>query len=181
MKILIKRLYHEDACTVGCLQVVLSGKYESEFASASTLKPHSQGGLWMTLCDTLEPHAIAWEDIPLIGQRRGQRIPGRTAIPEGEYCVTLLDSRTYKRTMPLLVGVPEFKSVVLRTGKTAEQSRGDILVGRAEYDGSNYRLEDSRTAFNRLFALIDEAIDYGEEVKVEVRSPRRWRYPPQVE
>lgn len=182
MKILLKRIYLRENCTVGCLQVVLSGRYESEFISQSTLKPHPRGGVWTTISDTIEPHAIAWEDIPLIGQKRGKRIAGETAIAEGTYRIVLRESKTYKRLMPTVVGVPEFKNVVLKTGKTVKQTRGDILVGslphvECGHASDNPWLEDSRQTFNLLFSLIDEAIDYGENVWLTVSSTKRWTYP----
>ncbi len=173
MKILIKRTYLREDCTVGFLQVILSGEYKSEYLDASVLKPHPKGGAWTTLCDTLEPHAIAWEDKPFIDQHRGKRISGKTAIPEGTYRIDIRDSKTYKRQMPYLIDVPEFKSIVLRTGKTAEQSRGDILVGRITRS-EPFHLEDSRPIFNLLYSLIAEAINYGEPVTMEVRSPKGW-------
>ena len=91
MKILLRRIYLRENFTVGCLQVILSGKYESEYIALSTLKPHLNGGLWTTLADTIEPRAIAWEDKPLIGQKREERIAGLTAIAEGTYRVKLRD------------------------------------------------------------------------------------------
>lgn len=176
MKILIKRTYLREDYTLGCLQVILSGEYESQYIDASVLKPHPLGGAWLALCNTLEPRAIAWEDKPLIGQHRGERIPGKTAIPEGTYRIELRESKTYKRRMPQLLGVPEFKSIVLRTGKTPEQSRGDILVGRATRT-EPFNLNCSLPTFNLLYHLIAEALDYGEAVTVEVRSPKEWTYP----
>lgn len=182
MKILLRRIYLRENFTVGCLQVILSGKYESEYIALSTLKPHLNGGLWTTLADTIEPRAIAWEDKPLIGQKREERIAGLTAIAEGTYRVTLRDSKTYKRKMPTLVGVPEFRNIVLRTGKNVRQTRGEILVGRlapsAEgYPADNPLLEESRKIFNLLFNIIEEAMDYGEKVSIEVSSPKGWTYP----
>lgn len=175
MKLLMKRIYLREDCTAGCLQVILSGGYESDYIDASVLKPHPQGGAWTTLCDTLEPPAIAWEDKPLIGQYRGERIPGKTAIPEGTYRIELRDSKTYKRRMPRLLGVPEFRSVVLRTGKTVEQSRGDILVGKSLCT-EPFHLSDSLPTFNLLYNLIAESINHGEAVTLEVRSPKGWTY-----
>ena len=182
MRILIKRTYMREDSTVGFMQVILSGEYESEYLDASVLKPHPMGGVWMTLCDTLEPHAIPWEDKPLIGQHRGVRIPGKTAIPEGTYRIELRDSKTYKRRMPQILDVPEFKSIVLRTGKSAEQSRGDILVGKASLHPSPegwemWILKDSRPYFNLVYNLIEEAIDYGEAVTLEVSSHKKWTFP----
>lgn len=192
MKLVIKRIFLRDYCTMGCLQVIFSGDYDSEYIDASALKPHPKAGKWMTLCDTLEPRAIAWVSKPLIGQYRGVHIPGKTAIPEGTYQIALLNNKTYKRKMPTLLRVPEFKRIVMRTGKTTEQSRGDILVGKAisvvpkdSTQGmhtevpdtpADYVLDNSRQSFNLLYKLIEEAIDYGEDVTVEVRSTKGWTY-----
>ena len=175
MKILIKRTYLREDCTVGCLQVMLSGEYESELLDATAMKPHPLGGAWLTLCDTLEPHAIAWEDKPLIGQHRGKRIVGKTAIPEGTYRIRLRASKTYKRRLPHLLAVPEFKSIVLRTGKTVEQTRGDILIGRVSRT-EPFHLENSRPTFSLLYNLIAEALDQGEAVTLVVRSPKGWTH-----
>lgn len=186
MKILIKRIYLREDCTLGCMQVILSGKYESKYIGASVLKPHPLGGVWTALCDTLEPHAIPWEDKPFIGQHGGVRIPGKTAIPEGVYRIELRNNKTYKRWMPHLVDVPKFKNVVLRQGNTVGQTRGDILVGRTKPQLSPqgkelWLLNDSRAVFTLLFSLIEEAIGQGEEVTLQVRSPKEWTYPQKAE
>ena len=182
MKINIKRTYMKEDCTIGCLQTVLSGRYESEFIDSTMLKASSQGGLWATVCDTLEPHAIPWEDKPLIGLHAEPHVSGQTAIPEGTYQMVLKNCRTYKRLMPVLLQVPEFKRVVLRTGKTAGKSGGDILVGRiAPVEGGhptdNPVLRDSLKTFKLLFALIEEAVEHGEQVWVNIKSTREWTYP----
>ena len=158
MEITVKRIYFRDTYTIGAIQV--NGKY---------------------LMDTLEPHAIPWKDNPFIGQKAGERIAGQTAVPEGCYRVELRFSKTYKRTMPVLAGVPEFKSIVIRAGKRAGQTRGDILVGRlgAVVDGhpsDNPHLEDSRKTFNLLFSMMEDAMEKGETVWVEVRSHKEWNY-----
>ena len=182
MEILIRRIYQKEECTVGCLQIVLSGAYESEFLSPSQLKAYPKGGRIGLLCDTLEPRAIAWEDKPLIGQKAGERIFGKTAIPEGRYLVRVCYSKTYKRKMPMLQDVPSFGCIVMRTGKFANQTRGDVLLGhlgrvKGGHPSDHPHLEDSRCTFNRLYDLIEEAIDHGEEVHVTVRSPKGWTYP----
>lgn len=164
MKIRIRRIYMKADTTVGCLQI------------------ENHEHKWEFVCDTIEPHAIPWEEKPLIGQKAGKRIAGQTAIPEGKYRVKLCSSKTHKRFMPTLVRVPEFKTIVLRTGKTPEQSRGDILVGRLRaVEGGHAsdapHLEDSLKTFNRLFSLIVNAIKDGETVWLEVRSAKGWTFP----
>lgn len=137
--------------------------------------------------DTLEPRAINWQ--------KEKKVAGLTAIPEGRYRVQIAYSKTFKRKMPYLQNVPNFVGIMIHTGNTAKNTRGCILVGKAqairdktttpteqprgyitgEISRDNYRLTESRIHFNRLYAQIEEAIDSGEEVWVTVRSPREWK------
>lgn len=138
------------------------------------------------LMDTLEPRAINWQT--------EQKTAGKTAIPEGRYRIGIAYSKTFKRKMPYLQNVPHFVGIMIHTGNTEKNTRGCILVGKAqairdktttpteqprgyitgEISRDNYRLTESRIHFNRLYAQIEEAIDSGEEVWVTVRSPREW-------
>lgn len=170
MKILIDRVYFRDNATVGFLKLLFSGQYESEYLPAGQCLP----GKALYLCDTLEPRAIPWQDDPSIGQRAEVRIPGRTAIPEGEYEIRPAQSRTYRRKMPFLERVPEFKKVCLRAGKTADQSRGDVLVGKLSRKSGSHELEDGRKVFNLVYRLIEEALSYGEPVSLRISSARHW-------
>ena len=43
MKILLRRIYLRENFNVGCLQVILRGKYESEYIALYTLKPNLKG------------------------------------------------------------------------------------------------------------------------------------------
>lgn len=157
MEILIKRIYMKEDCTVGCLQILHRGY----------------------LCDTLEPHAIAWENKPLIGQKAGKLVKGKTAIPEGRYRVEIRYSKTYKRMLPFFIDVPQFKSVVLRAGKRAKLSRGDIIIGHLIPPGighpaDNPLLADSRRILTALIEQIAEATNRGEEIWLTIRSPKGW-------
>lgn len=180
MKILIDRVYFHDNATVGFLKLLFSGQYESDYLPSGECVP----GKALYLCDTLEPRAIAWQDDSSIGQLAEARIPGLTAIPEGEYAIRPAQSKTHRRKMPFLEQVPEFKKVCLRTGKTADQSRGDILVGRlvppkGEHCADHPEFTDSRRLFGLLYATISEAIEYGEPVSLQIASSRDWTYPSQ--
>jgi len=58
---------------------------------------------WKYLCDTLEPRAIPWMDIPLIGQKAEEKVVGKTAIPEGVYRIVLKENLRHKRVLPTFV------------------------------------------------------------------------------
>lgn len=111
----------------------------------------------------------AWtlEDVP-----REVKIPGQTCIPEGSYDVTITMSSRFKRRMPLVNQVPNFSGIRIHSGNTSADTEGCILVGQrfnsSGDDGKDYRVDDSRAAFDALFALIDAALDRGEQVRLTI-------------
>lgn len=124
------------------------------------------------ICDTMEPKAIDWS--------KQQKITGMTAIPEGRYKLVLAPSKKFKRMMPFLVNVPQFSGIMIHTGNVATypngtfgDSKGCILVGTDSERGSLFA---SRVAFDKLFAILEQADQKGEEMWVTVKSDRNWGY-----
>jgi len=178
MKITLKRIYLRDDCTIGCLQVFLSGNYESQFLSSSDLKPSPYGGgWWLTLCDTLEGPAIPWEDKPLIGQKAG--IPhAHCAIPEGTY--RLVHHKTKKQKIPRIkiCYVPFFKTAFFVHAKEASELNGGIAIGeRKLYKNGHVMIFHSVATRQLLSQLLEEAFEHGEVVTMEVRSHKGWTAP----
>jgi len=97
---------------------------------------------------------------------RTQKIKGITAIPAGEYKVTVNWSSRFNRPMPLLLDVPNFAGVRIHAGNTAQDTEGCILVG---YTKGKNAIYGSRDAYNDLFEKIKAAINKNEPVTISVR------------
>ena len=76
------------------------------------------------LCDTIEDRV-----------RKGKKVKGTTAIPEGTYRVVLTMSNRFKRLLPLLIDVPDFEGVRLHSGNSEDDSSGCILPGENKVVG----------------------------------------------
>ena len=92
--------------------------------------------------------------------------PGRTAIPSGRYQVIVNMSTRFKKLMPLLVDVPGYAGVRIHPGNTAKDTEGCILPGRNTIKGG---VADSRIWYNKLFEMINKAIDKKEKVFITIK------------
>ena len=112
-------------------------------------------------CDTLEP---TWRDVGW--GRRGRKVEGRTAIPEGRYPVVITRSPRFGEWLPLLLHVPLFEGIRIHAGNSVHDTAGCILVGCRRKPGL---LLDSRLWVYRLKRKIVEAKARGEGVWIVVK------------
>lgn len=131
------------------------------------------GDLWIdqkqgkAFCHTLED------------EHRIDKIPGETAIPAGRYQIKyrpLGQSRMDKsyserydfyRGQLWLQDVPNFTYVYIHTGNNDDHTDGCILVGETKYVDT---IGGSRIAYTKLYKLINEAFDAGEEVWIDIKN-----------
>jgi hypothetical protein len=59
---------------------------------------------------------------------RFEKVYGKTAIPAGKYRVIVNRSNRFKRLMPLLLDVENFRGIRIHGGNTAEDSHGCPLI-----------------------------------------------------
>lgn len=78
-------------------------------------------------CDTLEDRV---RDLT-----NEKKVYGETAIPAGTYEVRVTWSPTFKRNLPLLLGVPHFTGIRMHRGNTIKDTLGCILVGENKVKG----------------------------------------------
>lgn len=106
----------------------------------------TEGKLYLNgkyFCDTIEDRVR-----PI-----GEKVFGQTAIPEGCYEMVVNNSARFKKLMPLLLDVPNFKGIRIHSGNTADDSEGCILVGVKVDDGV---IGQSRQTFRTLMEELDK-------------------------
>jgi len=93
------------------------------------------------------------------------KIKGKTCIPRGTYNVVITPSARFKRDLPLLEGVKGFDGIRIHPGNSAADTEGCLLPGKGHTDKT---VTESRAAFNALFAKIQQALQDGDTVTIEV-------------
>ncbi len=111
------------------------------------------------LCDTLEDRV----------RPEGEKVYGKTAIPEGTYEVKLTHSPRFKRILPEILNVPNFSGIRIHSLNKAEESEGCIGVGEWNGKDTNW-ISNSRKAFNKLFAILQEASDRGKKITITINN-----------
>lgn len=99
---------------------------------------------------------------------RPEKIKGITAIPEGTYKVGRRISPHFGVMVPWIMNVPNFQYVLIHWGNTVKDTEGCLVVGLRIGSLENQRaVLDSKQAWDKLSAMIFEALDKNEEVTIE--------------
>ena len=153
MRLKLERTARESEYTIGRLYV--NGAYE---------------------CDTLEDRDRGLSRSMPLSEIKERKVYGQTAIPTGEYRVTLsVRSPKYsaKATwrdynggfMPRLLSVPGWEGVLIHPGNTSADTEGCVLVGRNTQKGM---VTGSTAAFKALYAKMREAVGRRETITLEI-------------
>ena len=105
-------------------------------------------------CDTIED------------EERKEKIYAKTAIPLGKYRIIINRSNRFKRTLPLLVNVPNFEGIRIHAGNTAANTEGCILVGRWLSRGY---ITKSKDTFEALFKKLNDAFQHDQDIWIEIK------------
>jgi hypothetical protein len=117
------------------------------------------------LCYTLEDTVREVSGMPV----GNWKIKGETAIPEGEYFVTLEDSPKFGPGTLTVNGVAGFSGVRMHAGNTSEDTEGCPLLGMAIDDGCIVG-GTSRPAVALVKERVRAALARGEHVMLIVRN-----------
>ncbi len=111
------------------------------------------------LCDTLEDRV----------RPEGEKVYGKTAIPEGTYEVKLTHSPRFKKILPEILNVPNFSGIRIHTGNSSKDTEGCIIVGTWDGEKEDW-VGSSKIAFDKLMSLLEEATNNKEKVTITVKS-----------
>lgn len=99
----------------------------------------------------------------------GEKVYGKTAIPEGTYEVKLTYSPRFKKILPEILNVPNFSGIRIHTGNSSKDTEGCILVGTWDGEKEDW-VGNSRIAFDELTSLLEEATNNKEKITITVKS-----------
>ena len=98
---------------------------------------------------------------------RPEKIAGETAIPAGRYQITITRSPRFRRPLPLLHDVPEFRGIRIHPGNTAVHTAGCLLVGQGR---ATNRVTRSRKAMEALQPKLAQALESGDRVWIRIEA-----------
>lgn len=99
----------------------------------------------------------------------GEKVYGKTAIPEGTYEVKLTYSPRFKKILPEILNVPNFSGIRIHCGNSSADSSGCVLVGTWDGEKEDW-IRDSKIAFNKLMSLLQSAEDKKEIITIIVKN-----------
>lgn len=111
------------------------------------------------LCDTLEDRV----------RPEGEKVYGKTAIPEGKYEIELTHSPRFKKILPEILNVPNFSGIRIHTGNSSKDTEGCIIVGTWDGEKEDW-VGSSKIAFDELMTLLEEATNNKEKITITVKS-----------
>lgn len=155
MKISLKRIYTNNQYTIGHLYV--DGTY---------------------VCDVIEDADRGLKDSMTLEEIRQKKIKDRTAIPQGNYKVTMnvISPRFSKKKyykdfcggrLPRITSVKGFDGVLIHIGNTDKDSSGCLIVG---YNKEKGKVLNSKQAFEKLYKMLDSANRNGEKIDIKIYS-----------
>lgn len=117
-------------------------------------------------CHTLEDEIREIAGVPV----GNWKIKGQTAIPAGQYKVTLEDSLRFGPATLTIHDVPGFTHIRMHAGNTSTDTEGCPLLGMQATEMSLVA-GTSRPAVNLVKAEVAKALQRGESVTIDITNP----------
>lgn len=154
MKLTLKRIAKRDTYTIGRLYI--NGEY---------------------FCDTLEDKDRGLKQSMSLSEIKAKKVYGKTAIPAGEYEITLhIISHKYSKKpwfvkfcgakMPRILNIPGYDGVLIHEGNSDKDTCGCVLVGKNTVVG---KVLESKNTFAKLYPILKAASDKGERITINIK------------
>lgn len=145
MEILVERKYKKKDYTIG--KMYINGEY---------------------FCDTLEDTDRGLKQEYSLAELKEMKEYGKTAIPTGEYVLTITYSNRFAKMMPLINNVPAFSGARIHPLNTSKETEGCIGVGICDDPNKDW-IRDSRKTYNELMRILECRLDtMHEEVRIRI-------------
>lgn len=135
---------------------------------ASFTEEATEGVLFIKHGDDRVFQCYVLEDCDRKLEKGGIKIQDKTCIPRGTYEITMTYSNRFKKIMPLLLNVPQFTGIRIHSGNSSKNSSGCLLVGTMNAKLYDNWIGDSRTAYNALYEVLQEAFIDGESIHITI-------------
>ena len=116
-------------------------------------------------CEILEDTDRGLKDSMSLEEIKKIKIKDQTCIPYGKYQILMTYSPKYKKIMPLVNNVKGFEGIRIHSGNTNKDTSRCLLPGFNKIKG---QVINSRGTFNKLYSLIQTAINNNEKVTIEI-------------
>lgn len=154
MKLTLKRIAKRDTYTIGRLYI--NGEY---------------------FCDTLEDKDRGLKQSMSLSEIKSKKVYGKTAIPAGEYEITLhIISPKYSKKpwfvkfcgakMPRILNIPGYDGVLIHEGNSDKDTCGCVLVGKNTVVG---KVLESKNTFAKFYPILKAASDKGERITINIK------------
>lgn len=98
----------------------------------------------------------------------GVKVQNQTAIPRGEYPITISMSKRFKRFLIAVENVPGFAGIRIHSGNSSKDTEGCIIVGASNERDNDDWVGQSRIAYGALHKKVKTALSNGEKVTLVV-------------
>jgi len=102
-----------------------------------------------------------------VARADGVKVPGKTAIPAGEYDVTIDYSNRFKKLMPHILDVPNFTGIRIHKLNRSDQTEGCLGVGLNKGEDLIYNCD---ATYDYIYGSIEEALRKKEKVKIWISN-----------
>lgn len=127
-------------------------------------------------CNVLEDTDRGLKSTMPLEEIKRIKIIGRTAIPIGEYRITIdvvspkfskyEQYKDIEGKLPRLLNVPGYEGVLIHIGNKPEDTDGCLLVGEKADKGT---IKNSTATFKRLYKILLEAHKRGENIDIKIQ------------